>query len=140
MSMRTIPTVMHARIALRPQPTRRVPRRQQRGVTLFGLVFWAVLIAFAAYVLVRALPTVNEYVTVQRAIEKVAAAQPATVAEARAQFDRQKDIEYSITSISGKDLSITKENDRVVIGFAYDKEIALYGPVYLLIKYEGRSK
>ena len=39
--------------------------RRQRGVTLFGLVFWAVLVAFVAYVLVRALPTVNEYVTIQ---------------------------------------------------------------------------
>ena len=114
--------------------------RRQRGITLFGLVFWAVLVAFAAYVLVRTLPTVNEYVTIQRSIEKIAAAQPATVAEARQAFDKQKDIEYSISAIGGKDLSVTKENDRVVIGFAYDKEIPLFGPVYLVIKYEGRSK
>ena len=114
--------------------------RRQRGVTLFGLVFWAVLVAFVAYVLVRALPTVNEYVTIQRSIDKVAATQPATVAEVRQAFDRQKDLEYSITSIAGKDLTVTKENDRVVIGFAYDKEIPIYGPVFLLIKYEGRTK
>jgi arginase family enzyme len=43
------------------------------------------------------------------------------VAEARAAFDKQRDLEYSITSITGKDLLITKENDKVVIGFAYDK-------------------
>ncbi|MBW8894207.1 MAG: DUF4845 domain-containing protein, partial [Burkholderiales bacterium] len=30
-------------------------------------------------------------------------------------------------------------NDKVVIEFAYDKEIDLFGPVYLLIKYRGRS-
>jgi hypothetical protein len=62
------------------------------------------------------------------------------VPEIRAAFDRQKEIEYSITSISGKDLQVTKENDKVVIRFAYDKEIELYGPVFLLIKYEGSSK
>ena len=60
--------------------------------------------------------------------------------EIRAAFERTKDIEYSITSISGKDLQVTKENDKVVIRFAYDKEIELYGPVFLLIKYEGSSK
>ena len=60
--------------------------------------------------------------------------------EIRAAFERQKEIEYSITSITGKDLEITKENDKVVISFAYDKEIELMAPVYLLIKYEGRSK
>jgi hypothetical protein len=118
----------------------RHPRAQQRGVTLFGLLFWAMLIGFTAYVLVRVLPTVNEYATIQRAVERIASAQPATVAEARIAFDRQKDIEYSITAVTGKDLVITKENDKVVISFKYDKEVLIYGPVYVLIKYEGRSK
>lgn len=113
---------------------------RQRGVTLFGLLFWAALVGFTAYVLVRVLPTVNEYLTIQRAVERIAAAQPATVAEARAAFERQKELEYSITAISGKDLQITKENDKVVIGFNYDKEVPIYGPVFVLIKYEGRSK
>ena len=58
----------------------------------------------------------------------------------RKAFDRQKDIEYSIKSISGKDLEITKESDRVVIAFAYDVEVPIMGPVFLLVKYEGRSK
>lgn len=115
-------------------------RARQRGVTLFGLMFWSLSIGFFAYLLVRVLPTVNEYVTIQRAVDKIAAAQPTTVAEARQSFDRQKEVEYAISSITGKDLLITKENDRVVVGFAYDKEVPIYGPVYVLIKYEGRSK
>ena len=115
-------------------------QRAQRGVTLFGLMFWAIVIGFAGYLLVRTLPTINEYLTIQRAVNKIAQSNPATVAEARVAFDRQKDIEYSIDSISGKDLSITKENDRVVIGFAYDKLVPVAGPVFILIKYEGRSQ
>jgi hypothetical protein len=91
-------------------------------------------------VLVRTLPTINEYLTIQRTVEQIARAQPATVAEARQAFDKQKDLEYSISSITGSDISVTKENDKVVIGFAYDKLVPLYGPVYLLIKYEGRSQ
>ena len=115
-------------------------RGSQRGVTLFGLLFWAIVLGFVGYVLVRTLPTVNEYMTIQRAVEKVAAAQPATVNEARIAFDRQKEIEYSIVSVTGKDLQITKENDKVVIAFAYNKEVPIVGPVYILLKYEGRSK
>jgi len=116
------------------------PARVQRGITLFGLLFWAIVVGFFGYLLVRTLPTVNEYMTIQRAVTKIAASNPATVAEARQAFDRQKEIEYAIGAISGKDLSITKENDRVVIGFAYDKEVPIAGPVFLLIKYEGRSQ
>jgi hypothetical protein len=118
----------------------RPARRCQRGITLFGLLFWAVLVGFVAYVAVRTLPTVNEYLTIQRAVEKIATNSPGTVAEIRIAFDRQKDIEYAISSITGKDLKITKENDRVVIAYAYDKEVPLFGPVFLLIKYEGRSR
>lgn len=114
--------------------------RRQRGMTLFSLLFWAVVIGFVGYVAVRVLPTVNEYVTIQRAVDKIAASQPATVAEARQAFDKQKDIEYSISSITSKDLDITKVNERVVISFAYQKEVPLMGPAFLLIKYEGRSK
>ena len=121
-------------------PARRRSQRRQRGITLFGLMFWAIVVGAVAYVGLRVFPTVNEYLTIQRTVDKVAAASPATVAEARAAFDRQKDVEYSISSIGGKDLEVTKENDKVVLKFAYDKEIPLYGPVFLVIKYEGRSK
>ncbi|KPF58415.1 hypothetical protein D621_05995 [beta proteobacterium AAP51] len=124
------------------QTSRRSPRGpgRQRGITLFGLLFWALIIGFGAYLVLRVFPTVNEFLTIRSAVQKIAAQQPPTVAEVRAAFDRQRDIEYSITSISGKDLLITKEDDRVVVAFAYDKLIPIYGPVYLLVKYEGRSK
>lgn len=114
--------------------------RGQRGLTLFGLLTWAILVGMVAYVALRVFPTVNEYLTIQRTVDKIAASAPSTVAEARAAFERQKDIEYSISTIGGKDLEVTKENDKVVLSFAYDKEIPLYGPVFLLIKYEGRSR
>jgi hypothetical protein len=123
----------------KPSQSRRL-RGKQRGVTLFGLLFWAIVLGFIGYVLVRTLPTVNEYLTVQRAVDKVAAAQPATVNEARIAFDRQREIEYSIVSVTGKDLQITKENDKVVIAYAYNKEVPIVGPVYILLKFEGRSK
>ena len=120
------------------------PRRsslgRQRGASLFELLFWAIIIGFAGYVLVRTLPTVNEYLTIQSAIDKIASQNPTTVGEIRTQFDKQKMIEYSISSISGRDLDVTKENDKVVIGFSYEKELELIEPVYLVIKYKGRSK
>ena len=89
--------------------------RAQRGMSLIGLM-------------------------VQRAVDRVASEARATVGEVRRAFDKQKDIEYSITSIAGKDLEVTKENDKLVIRFAYDKEIPIVQPVYLLLKYQGQSK
>jgi hypothetical protein len=115
-------------------------RGRQRGVTLFGLMFWAIVVGFVALVTMRVLPTMNEYFTIQKAVNKVAREGGSTVPEIRSAFEKQKEIEYSIQSIGGKDLIITKENDKVVVSFAYDKEIELMKPVFLMIKYEGRSK
>ena len=120
--------------------TLRQVRRGQQGVTLLGLLLWAIIIGFVALLGMRVLPTLNEYFTIQKAVNKIALEGGSTVPEIRAAFERQRDIEYSIQTITSKDLDITKENDRVVIRFAYDKEIEIMAPVYLLIKYEGQSR
>jgi type II secretory pathway pseudopilin PulG len=114
--------------------------RTARGITLIGLLFWAIVVAFVALIIVRVLPTVNEYSTILRAVQQIAKTAPSTVAEARSAFEKQKEIEYSISSIGGKDLQISKENDKVVIRFAYDKEVEIFEPVFLLIKYRGEGR
>jgi Tfp pilus assembly protein PilX len=116
------------------------PASVQRGITLIGLLLWAVVVAFVALIVVRVVPTVNEYSTILRAVQKIAKEAPSTVAQAREAFEKQKEIEYSIASIGGKDLQITKENDQVVIRFAYDKEVEIFEPVFLLIKYRGEGR
>jgi hypothetical protein len=114
--------------------------RSQRGISLLGLMFWAILIGFVALVAIKTFPALNEYFTIQRSVSQIAHSGATTVPEIRAAFDRQRDIEYSIKSITGKDLEVTKDNDRIVIAFKYDNEVALYGPVSLLIHFEGQSK
>jgi len=113
---------------------------RQRGLSLIGLLFWAILIATVALLAMKVLPSLNEYFTIQRAVNKLATSGATTVAEVRNAFERQKDIEYSISSIGGKDLDVSKENDRLVIRFGYDKEIELVDPVFLIIKFRGRSQ
>lgn len=112
----------------------------QRGITLIGLLAWAILVGFVGYLLVKVVPTVTEFYTIQGVVDRLAASPANTVPEIRLAFEKQKQIDATISSVSGKELDITKENNRVVIGFAYEKEIELYGPVFLLIKYAGRSK
>ena len=115
-------------------------KQGQRGITLFGLLFWAIVVGMLSLVAIRVVPTAIEYFTIMRVINKVSGDPSATtVPQIRTAFDRQREID-DFKAISGKDLSITKENDQVVLSFAYDSEIELFKPVYLLIKYEGRSK
>jgi len=113
---------------------------RQRGVSLFGLLFWAVLLAFGGVVIARVIPTVLEFYTIQRVVDRIAASNPGTVPAVRAAFETAQQVEYSMVSIRSQDLVVSKENDKLQISFAYDKQVDLAGPVYLLIKYEGKSR
>lgn len=113
---------------------------RQRGLSLIGLLFWGAVVAFGAVVAARVFPTVLEYYTIQKIVDRIAISNPATVPAVRAEFERAVQVEYSIVSVAAQDLVITKDNDKLQISFAYDKQIDLAGPVFLLIKYEGRSR
>jgi len=111
----------------------------QRGITLVGLLFWAVIIAFLGTIVIKVLPTVQEYWAIKQSVRRVVESSPASAAEIRAAFEKQKTIEYGINAVSGRDLQIEGNGDKFVVRFAYDKEIEVFDPVYLLIKYQGAS-
>ena len=110
---------------------------RQRGFSLIGFLFIGGLLAVLGVVGAQVLPTVIEYQTILKTVKK--AATGATVVEVRNIFDKAAMID-EIHSITGKDLDVTKDGDQVVVSFAYDKEIHLTGPAYLVIKYSGKSK
>lgn len=114
--------------------------RRQRGITLIGLVLWGVVIAFIALLAMKVFPAVNEYWTIKRVVQDIARASPTTVADVRKAFERQQAVEYSIESVNAKDLEVTKEGDSLVVRFAYDKEIPLFEPVFLLMKFRGEGR
>ena len=114
--------------------------RRQRGITLFGLLFWAVVVGAVAVLLMKLFPAINEYRTIQGMVNAVAKSGASSVPEVRAAFDQRKTVEYGVESISSRDLEITKDNEQIVISFAYDKEIELVDPVFLVIKFKGHSR
>ncbi|PRD66583.1 DUF4845 domain-containing protein [Malikia granosa] len=112
-------------------------KRQERGLGLVGLILVSAMVAVFGLVLVQVVPTVIEYQTIQRAAQR--AAQGNTVAEVRNLFDKAAAID-DIHSIDGRDLEISKQNDQVIVEFAYEREIHLAGPAWLVMRYSGRSK
>lgn len=111
---------------------------RQRGFSLFSMVFVGTLVVMVSLVGMQVAPGVMEYFTIQKTIKKVANA-GTTVPEIKAAFDRFAQID-NISSITGQDLEITKSGEKIVVSFAYNKEIHLSGPAYLLMKYKGSSR
>lgn len=112
-------------------------RQQQRGISLIGLLFVGSVLGAGVLVGLQVAPTVIEYLAVQKAVKKAAVG--TTVADVRSIFDKAAQID-DIRSISGQDLEISKQGDRVIVGFAYQREIHLSGPAYLVLKYKGSSR
>ena len=112
-------------------------KNRQRGLSFFGLLIVGGLIACVGVVAAQAFPTVIEYQAILKAVNK--ASQGNTVIEVRKIFENATAID-DITSVAPKDLVITKEGDKVIVSFAYNREIPLAGPVFLVIKYAGRSR
>jgi hypothetical protein len=110
----------------------------QRGISFIGLLFVAAVLAMAGVVAAQVFPTALEFMAIQKAAQK-AALEGQTPVEIRMIFDKASVID-DIKSISGKDLDISKQGDKVVVAFSYEREIHLAGPAFLTMKYEGRSK
>ena len=111
-------------------------KSKQRGATFLGMLFIAVVIGILFIVGAKVAPTVIEYQAILKAVNN--AKMGSTVAEVRSTFDKNQATGY-FDAISSKDLVIEKIADKHVVSFAYQKEIPLAGPAYLLLKYEGKS-
>jgi uncharacterized membrane protein len=112
-------------------------KQGQQGLTFFGLLIVGLLLAFAGVIFAQFVPTYIEFMAVEKAVQK--ASEGTTVAEVRSIFDKAAQID-DITTITGKDLEVGKQGDRVVVSFDYQREIPLVGPAYLVMKYTGSSK
>lgn len=112
-------------------------KSRQRGMSIVTLIFILAVLAAVGAVVVKALPSALEYQAILKAVDR-AKNEPTPVA-VRDAFNRSADID-NITSIKGADLTVAKEGDQTVVSFAYDKEFHMFGPAWLLLKYEGRSR
>jgi Domain of unknown function (DUF4845) len=112
-------------------------QHNQQGVSFIGFLIIASFLGFLGIIGAQAVPTVIEFQSIKKAAQK-AANEGTLPADVRRIFDKSQAID-DFKAISGKDLDITKVGDKVVVSFAYDKEIHLGGPAYLLLKYVGTT-
>jgi hypothetical protein len=122
-----------------PSPVRRSRRSSQRGMSVLALLFVAIVVGFFALMAIRVFQPVNEYLTIRKAVNQIMKSGPASAGDVRKAFDRQKEIEYSIQSIESKDLVITQNGERLTTRFAYNVEVPIVEPVFLLIKFDGEA-
>ena len=112
-------------------------KSRQRGISIVTLIFILAVLAAVGSIVLKALPSAMEYQSILKAVNR--AKNEGTPNAVRAAFDRSASID-NIESITGKDLTITKQGEQTVVSFSYTKEFHMFGPAWLLMKYDGRSR
>jgi hypothetical protein len=116
------------------------PLASQRGLSIFRMVVLACVIGFVMLLGARVFPAINEYLTIRKVVSTIMKNQPAGPDEIRTSFERSKDVEYSIKTISSKDLVITPVGDHWRTAYDYSVEVPVYDPtVFLLLKFSGSA-
>lgn len=113
------------------------PKSRQRGISFLGLIFVGGVLAISGVIAAQVFPTFLEFQAIDKAANKASAGN--SVAEVRSIFDRATEVD-NITSIKSKDLEVTKDGEKIVVKYSYQREIHLAGPAFLTLKYAGRSK
>ena len=112
-------------------------KSRQSGISFIGVLFVVGVLACLGILGAQAFPTVLEYQAALKAAQKASSGN--TVPEVRQIFDKAAAID-DIKSITGQDLEISKNGDQMLVKFAYNREIHMFGPAFLLLKYTGQSR
>lgn len=118
------------------------PSARQRGASLFGMLFLAIIVGFCFLIAARAFPSINEYLTIRKAVTQIMHNSPTSANDIRSAFEKTTEVEYSIKSIGPKDLTIEPIGDTGSFrtSFAYNVEIPIFEPtVFILVKYAGSA-
>lgn len=115
--------------------------KYQRGVSLGGLLIGAVIFGVLALLAMKVAPEWIEYGKVKSAVKATAGdigLKEASVSQIRESYSKRVEID-NITAVPPADLDITKENEQVVISFAYTRKVPLFANVSLVFDFEGTS-
>ena len=111
----------------------------ESGVSLSGLIVVLVVLGALALVAIKVTPAFLEYRAVKNAIVKAKAdAGSGSVREIQQAFDRNAGVN-DVSSISGRDLVITRDGGSTEISFAYEKKVPLTGSISLTFNFDGTT-
>ena len=116
-------------------------KNKQTGVSLSRLMFWGVIVAMVALLVIKVAPSAIEFYKIKKGITATAqnAKPDMTVADIRNACAKYAEIDHT-SDVTPADLEVTKEGSQVVISVSYEKRIPLFGPASLLIDYQASSQ
>ena len=115
-------------------------KSKQQGLTLTGVLFWGVLLALVA---VTGFKLVPEYVTYYKVLAATkAAANDASgrdPTEIREVFWKRLEVDH-VRIVTPEDLQIARQDNSVVLSFAYERKVPLVYNISFLLDFQGTAR
>jgi hypothetical protein len=116
-----------------------VKLNQQRGLSLIGFIFLAVVVAFVMFTAFRCVPAWTEYFSLKKVLQATANefSVEAQAPAIRNSFDRRSQIDD--LPVRGTDLDIRKDNGRIGLAISYQRRVPVAGNMSLLFDFEASA-
>lgn len=120
---------------------RNMRRAAQQGFSMWSMLAWGLVLLFAATLALKLFSPVNEYLTLRRTIQAIKNDSPTSQLEVQRLYQKHQAVEYSLQSVQAQDLEVVMNGPNIVsISFAYNREVPLFGPAYILLKFQGTTR
>jgi hypothetical protein len=114
-------------------------RSRQTGITFIGWLILLIPIAIVAYAGIRLAPKYMTYFKIAKAMDQTAdefaGEEQPNVGAMRSNLQNRFDIE-DIDFPEVKDIQIVRDGDNWVMRVNYEEQVPLFGPVWLLTKFD----
>ena len=113
-------------------------RHRQRGLTMTGFLFTAIVAVAVVMIGFRMVPPYIEYFTVKKIMAKTLddSKQGFSLYQFRRDFDLKASADY-IDSVQGSDIQVAKEGNALVATASWTRTLHLIGNVSLLLEFEA---
>lgn len=116
-------------------------KSSQRGLSMFGFLFVAVVLVFVAMLAMKVVPAYIEFFSVKKilnAMGQEAGLAQKSNAEIRSDFSKRASVDY-VTAVKPEDLTIERHGPVPTISVAYEFRTPLVGNVSLVIDFSASS-
>jgi hypothetical protein len=115
-------------------------RTRQRGLSMLGFLFVAVVVVTCVMIGFRVLPSYIEYYSIQKALEQALAETQDlnSAAEIRKAFQKRADAGY-IDSVSGRDIDVVKLKNEVTASASWTRKLPMVANASLLLEFEATA-
>lgn len=114
--------------------------KQQRGVTLIGVLIIGAFVGFFLLMAMRSVPIFVENNAIKRVFKQMKTELPPDLSVALIRRDFETRTSIDDVTVTKDDIEVTKEGGQIVLSVDYERRVPIFGNAYLLYVFSINSQ